>query len=166
MFKKRTPSSSKSASTAEKTSQKHTPAMISGEESERFAEQFLLKQGLKLVMRNYRCKAGEIDLIMRDREHLVFVEVRYRKSGRFGSASETVDSRKQQKLIRAAQHYLQTQVRRQLPACRFDVVAIQGCTSDMAEKHTTNAQHPTNSQYSSTNRRQNPIEWIPNAFTL
>lgn len=168
----------KSGSPTAKNSSKVPNTLATGQESERLAEQFLQSQGLTLVERNYRCKAGEIDLIMRDDEHLVFVEVRFRKSGRFGSASETIDSRKQQKVIRAAEHYLQARWRGSLPACRFDVIAIQGMSnptpnpqmashkSGNREKPTLNAQHPTKLQFSSTNRRQNPIEWIPNAFTL
>ncbi|GAB3092874.1 YraN family protein [Aestuariicella hydrocarbonica] len=133
-----------------------------GDLREKQAEQFLTTRGLKLVARNYLCKLGEIDLIMRDRDHLVFVEVRYRKSTRFGSASETVDFRKQQKLIRTAQYYLQSHPQLGTPPCRFDVVAIQGTPATSGKP----TQPPTSApQYSSTNIAQKPIEWIANAFT-
>lgn len=178
MFKKPSFFSKKTNSQASKSSLQSPNTITTGQESERLAEQYLLARGLTLVGRNYRCKVGEIDLIMRDREHLVFVEVRFRKNSCFGSASETIDSRKQQKVIRAAQHYLQTTWRGPLPACRFDVIAIQGAlvktpaSEGASEKagHVENpgitARHSTKLQFSSTNRRQNPIEWIPNAFTL
>ena len=93
-----------------------------GEAKERLAESFLTAQGLRLVARNQRSRFGEIDLVMRDEAVLVFVEVRYRRSTRFGTPAATVDARKQQRLILAARHYLHrhpTQL-----ACRFDVVAI------------------------------------------
>lgn len=154
MFKKTIHSRNKSATT---TTPKSTPAMITGQESELLAEQFLQQQGLTLVTRNYRCKAGEIDLIMQDGEHLVFVEVRFRNTRRYGSASESVTYYKQQKLIRAAGFYLQSHyARRQLPPCRFDVVAIDAVSLKQAAANITHC---------STNLRQNPIEWIPNAFT-
>ncbi|MFX7820786.1 YraN family protein, partial [Acinetobacter baumannii] len=68
---------------------------------------YLQQQGLRLLERNWRCKAGEIDLIMQDDATLVFVEVRRRKNDRFGGAAASVTWHKQQKLIRAAQWYLQ-----------------------------------------------------------
>lgn len=94
-----------------------------GKKSERQAEQYLRGQGLVVVKRNFRCKTGEIDLIMRDGATLVFVEVRHRSNPRFGHGAETVDWHKQQKLIRAANHFLVTHPRYGNCACRFDVVA-------------------------------------------
>jgi putative endonuclease len=79
---------------------------------------FLQGQGLELVDRNYRCRHGEIDLIMRDGRGLMFVEVRYRSNRRYADGAETVDYRKQSKLVATALHYLQSH-----PA-RFDVIAI------------------------------------------
>jgi putative endonuclease len=98
----------------------------SGECAEREAESHLLARGLKLRERNYRCKAGEIDLIMADGDACVFVEVRYRKQQRFGSPAETVDWGKQLKLRRAAEHFLQTRGLVDKVPCRFDVVSIAG----------------------------------------
>ena len=83
---------------------------------------YLLEQGLTLVTRNFRCRTGELDLIMRDGEHLVFVEVRSRRYVRYGTPAESVTRAKQQKLLRAAAFYLQRQ-HLDLP-CRFDVVAV------------------------------------------
>lgn len=94
-----------------------------GKQAERYAESFLQRQGLKLIERNYRCRGGEIDLIMRDGEMQVFVEVRYRKHQNFGGAAASVNRQKQSRLIVAAQHYLQRQAPKD-PPCRFDVVAV------------------------------------------
>lgn len=84
----------------------------------------LVQQGLSLVQRNYRYKGGELDLVMRDGDTLVFVEVRQRASMRFGGAVASVNHAKQVKLVKTAQHYLQKQP--SMPPCRFDVVAVDG----------------------------------------
>jgi putative endonuclease len=94
-----------------------------GRSAEAWACEQLTRRGLRLVARNYRCKGGELDLIMRERDVLVFVEVRYRRSDRYGSGEETVGRRKQAKLVTAALHFLQTTGRSDT-ACRFDVVSI------------------------------------------
>lgn len=73
---------------------------------------------------NYRCRFGEIDLVMRDGEALVFVEVRMRSREGFGGAAASIDWRKREKLVRAARHYLSRLP--QVPACRFDAVLIDG----------------------------------------
>lgn len=93
-----------------------------GQEKERLAEAYLTRQGLLPVARNHRCRFGEIDLVMRDGGVLVFVEVRYRASSRFGGAAESVDGRKRRRLAAAAADYLQR--RPSMLPCRFDVVAI------------------------------------------
>lgn len=105
-----------------------SPKSIAGAQAEREAENHLRQHGLTLEQRNYRCKSGEIDLIMKDGPACVFVEVRYRKHGRFGSPAETVDHHKQRKLLRAAQHYLQSKRLVDRVPCRFDVVAVTGNT--------------------------------------
>lgn len=97
---------------------------LRGDQGEDAALVYLQQQGLRLLERNWRCKAGEIDLIMQDDVTLVFVEVRRRKNDRFGGAAASVTWHKQQKLIRAAQWYLQQQAGAE-PACRFDVLAWQ-----------------------------------------
>jgi putative endonuclease len=94
-----------------------------GQRIESAAADYLRRQGLVLVERNYYCRSGELDLVMRQGDELVFVEVRYRKHARFGGAAASVDRRKQQKLLRAAQHYLQQRQAGNRP-CRFDVVAV------------------------------------------
>ncbi len=96
-----------------------------GRAAEDRALRHLEAAGLELVARNFRCRWGEIDLVVQERQTLVFVEVRYRRNARFGSAAESVDTRKQQKLIRTAQTFLnQNPGWSQYPA-RFDIVAIE-----------------------------------------
>lgn len=102
-----------------------------GDEGESRALAHLQRQGLKLVERNYRVAAGprsrgaEVDLIVRDRDGtLVFVEVRRRAGSGHGSAAETISATKRQRIVFAAQHYLQRLA--SPPPCRFDVVAIDG----------------------------------------
>lgn len=95
-----------------------------GEHLESIAHDYLSERGLVLITRNFLCKLGEIDLIMQDKDTLVFVEVRYRRSSRFGSAVETVDKRKQRKLIRTALLYLKIHHLSQNTPCRFDVIGI------------------------------------------
>lgn len=95
-----------------------------GDAGEEQALAYLQQHHLTLVERNFRCKGGEIDLIMRSRAALVFVEVRHRAVGRHGGAADSVTRNKQKRLIVAAQVYLQRY--RHPPACRFDVVAIDG----------------------------------------
>jgi len=116
-----------------------TRAAERGAQAEQAACDHLRAQGLKLHSRNYRCRSGEIDLIMRDGETLVFVEVRYRSSNRFGGAAASVDAAKQQKLIRAAQTFLGEQRLHHLP-CRFDVVTVSPHDGGMR------------------------VDWIPNAI--
>lgn len=95
-----------------------------GDDKERLARSYLERRGLSLLARNYRCRRGEIDLVMRECDTLVFVEVRFRASNRFGTPAETVDLRKQRRLAAAAAHYLQHHPS-PLP-CRFDVLAVSG----------------------------------------
>ena len=92
--------------------------------SEDLALKYLKRRGLKLLERNYSSRHGEIDLIMQDKDTLVFVEVRYRKHDNYGGAAESVDRHKQSRIANTAESYLQTH-----PwdgPCRFDIVAIQG----------------------------------------
>jgi len=95
---------------------------LRGEHAEERAAAHLRRQGLQILERNYRCRGGEIDLICNDSGQLVFVEVRFRSRGDFGGALESIDCRKQRRLIAAARHYLAGEGRER--PCRFDVVAI------------------------------------------
>ena len=93
--------------------------------AEKYARDYLCKQGLKLVENNFSCRLGEIDLIMRDGEFLVFVEVRARVSNAHGNALESVNYFKQQKLLKTASYYLLIKNLTNIP-CRFDVLALDG----------------------------------------
>ncbi|MEW4981937.1 MAG: YraN family protein [Cycloclasticus sp.] len=109
-----------------------------GQQGEDLALKFLQQKGLTLIQRNYRSRLGEIDLVMKDQEHIVFVEVRFRSSTRFGGALFSIDRRKQSKLIKCAQHYIANESSQQ--TFRFDVIAISPSAS------------------------QHEIQWISNAF--
>lgn len=95
-----------------------------GNEAEDLALAYLQAAGLVLIARNWRCRLGEIDLIMQQHQTLVFVEVRYRRSARYGGAMASITPAKQRKLLLTAQYYLQRLSH--TPACRFDAVLIQG----------------------------------------
>jgi putative endonuclease len=94
----------------------------SGIAAEELAASYLADQGLVIVARNYRCRFGEIDLIARDGDSLVFVEVRLRRNSRFGGAAASIDYAKQRKLVATAQHYLSRN--RPIPRCRFDAILL------------------------------------------
>ena len=93
-----------------------------GQAWEKLAARELAREGYEIVARNYRTKAGEIDLVARDGRTLCFVEVKGRRSVAYGTAAEAVDREKQRRIWNAAQLYLQRE--RVRPACRFDVVTI------------------------------------------
>lgn len=97
-----------------------------GRRAESIAIAHLMAAGLKLLARNVRAGRGEIDAIMRDGGTLVFVEVRSRRSSKFGGAAETVGAIKQRRLIAAAHRFLQTHGPYRDSPCRFDVVEILG----------------------------------------
>ena len=88
----------------------------------------LKRHGLVLVEANFQCKGGEIDLVMRDDDTLVFVEVRQRASRSHGGAAASIGPAKSRRIVRAAQTYLQRFAR--MPACRIDVVAFDGAAID------------------------------------
>jgi len=91
---------------------------------EKKAAEYLKKKGYRIRERNYRCREGEIDIVARDKDCLVFVEVRTRTGSGFGTPEESVTAVKREKLVSVALSYLQTH--KDLPASwRFDVVAIE-----------------------------------------
>lgn len=98
--------------------------LLRGESAEQQAGKFLAAQGLEPLDRNYRCKQGELDLIMLDQQTLVIIEVRFRKTDKYGSAAESVTPAKQSRIIAATHHYLASH-KTDRPI-RFDVVAISG----------------------------------------
>lgn len=103
---------------------KKTDTLTSGALMETRAEAFLIAQGLVKHAKNYRCKLGEIDLIMQHQDTLVFVEVRLRSHRQFAHAAESVTPAKQQKIIKTAQYYLQQHQLTDKVNCRFDVIAF------------------------------------------
>lgn len=93
-----------------------------GRRAEEAAGRWLAARGVKLLRKNYHSRYGEIDIIGYDGRYLVFVEVRFRSNPRFGSPEDSVDYRKQQKLVRTAQCYLRRSSRFSHCPCRFDVI--------------------------------------------
>jgi len=112
-----------------------------GREGEAAARIFLERRGVRIVAENFTCPAGEIDLIGRERDTLLFIEVKTRSSDAFGPAQLAVHLRKQRQIVRAAQWYL---AERRTPdaACRFDVLAVNVHSEDEPPQ----------------------IEWVRNAF--
>ena len=109
---------------------------------EALAGKYLQRQGLKVIEKNFYSRKGEIDLICRDGETLVFVEVRYRREGSLTSAAESISTTKQQRIIQTAHYYLQKKKCWHLP-CRFDAVLIADCDS----------------------KQRYQFDWIANAFS-
>lgn len=97
-----------------------------GSAAEDAALALLERSGLQAIARNWRCPGGEIDLVMRDGEVLVFVEVRHRSAAGHGDGFDSVGLRKQQRLIRSARHFLAAHLEHTRATCRFDVVASDG----------------------------------------
>lgn len=95
-----------------------------GQLQEQIAAEFLIANGLELLFTNFHCRLGEIDLIMLDDDTLVFVEVRYRRSDKFGSAVESVGHRKQTRLLRCAQYFLISHNLSDKLPCRFDILGL------------------------------------------
>lgn len=110
---------------------------MKGSDAEQVAASYLQRQRLILVTQNYRCRFGEIDLIMRDGTTLVFIEVRMRSHEIFGGAAASITLSKQAKLLRTARYYL-AELNSE-PPCRFDALLLSGANGQ-------------------------EIEWIKNAF--
>jgi putative endonuclease len=111
-----------------------------GQRAEDIACRWLQARGLRLIARNHRCRSGEIDLVMQDGSALVVVEVRYRRNDAFGRPEETVDLRKQRRIVTATRHFLARNEHLDYSAVRFDVVGI------------------------SAQLRRPVVNWIPDAF--
>lgn len=97
-----------------------------GTQYEQIAADYLIKEGFQILERNFRCRQGEIDLIAREGEWLVFLEVKYRKTAALGEPAEAIDRRKQERIYRAAEYYLYRFCYGRKLRCRFDVVVILG----------------------------------------
>lgn len=104
------------------------PSNSKGVIAEKKALTYLLEQGLTLVLQNYYCRFGELDLIMQDQDTLVFIEVRYRKNSQCGGALASINQSKQRKIIKTASHYL-AQLSSE-PYCRFDAIALNDTDSE------------------------------------
>lgn len=98
-------------------------AQLLGKKAEQFAANYLKQKGLKLIERNFRCRHGEIDLIMHEQQQLVFIEVRLRNHEKYVSGAESIDYYKQQRLIHTAQYYLKIK-QNSGQICRFDVLDL------------------------------------------
>ena len=114
-----------------------------GEDYETRAAGLLKARGLTLVMRNFGGRSGEIDIIAREGDRLVFIEVRARSNCRYNGAASSVDKRKRQRIIRTAQLFLQREPRYANMPCRFDVIAFEPPESGVGRR----------------------IRWIRGAFT-
>lgn len=101
-----------------------------GAASEKLAISHLERQGMTLLERNFTCRRGEIDLIMQDRNRIVFVEVRSRHSARCVSPLESIDAAKQRRIINAARYYLMIRNLHERVDCRFDCLGITGSGDD------------------------------------
>lgn len=111
-----------------------------GQITEQFAEDFLVKQGLVLVDKNYHCRQGEVDLIMLEGDTYVFVEVKYRKSMTFGGAIAAISASKQKKIKHCVTFYLhQAGLNEYNTPCRVDVVALEGNINQPAVSWLKNA---------------------------
>lgn len=96
-----------------------------GADGERLALEYLLRRGLRLVLRNHRCKGGELDLVMLDGATLALIEVRKRSDDSYGGAAASVTRAKQRRLIIAAKHLLLTRKDLAQRRARFDIVALE-----------------------------------------
>ena len=111
-----------------------------GNAAESLACDYLQQQGLRLLTRNYRAPYGELDLIMQDHDHVIFVEVRFRRHNHYGSGADSVTAAKQDKLIKTALYYLQQHPKQAKYPARFDVISLSAADG------------------------QTDIEWIKDAF--
>ena len=112
-----------------------------GDIAEDIAKQFLIKQGLTIAEQNFHCRFGEIDIIAKHQQQVIFIEVKYRQQANFGGAINAISASKQEKIKKSARIYLQQQQLNEYnTACRFDVIAVDG-----------DLHHPQ-------------INWITNAF--
>ena len=123
------------------TNKNKTTTRDIGQITENIAEQYLRQQGLVFIDKNVHCRQGEIDLIMRDNDTLVFVEVKYRKNNHFGGAIYAISYQKQKKIKHSVAFYLhKSGLNEYNTPCRCDVVTLEG------------------------NINQPQINWLKNAF--
>ncbi len=114
----------------------------SGEIAERKALKFLEKQGLHLLASNYNCRYGELDLVMCDEEHLVVVEIRYRRQTGFMKPAESITRAKRDRIARSTLHFMQRSAGYRNHPVRFDVISVSGPLERLT------------------------MDWLPGAFTM
>jgi len=105
-------------------------AQTGGRLAEDLAAAYLQRRGLRLLARNYRCRLGEIDLILADGPVLVFAEVRLRRAPGYGGAAASITAAKRQRILRAARHYLAGKQER---PCRFDAILLDELAAERIE---------------------------------
>ena len=110
-----------------------------GAQWEEQAVQYLKDNGYLILERNYRCKIGEIDIIAKDRDEIVFIEVKYRRGNKMGYALEAVTPAKQNTIRKVAQVYMTTVCKSQYVPCRFDVMGFDGTDGKVTVSHIKNA---------------------------
>ncbi len=132
-----------------------------GQLYEKIAADFLADHGLILKDCDYRCKAGELDIVACEGRIWVFTEVKYRQSGRAGDPAEAVDARKQHRIYQAAQWYLKEKGLPQNTPCRFDVIAITAASEGTSSNETGSdtVLRPVSEGLPSCR-----VRWIRNAF--
>lgn len=111
---------------------------MAGLTGQQYAEDFLLKKGYRIMARNYRIKTGEVDIVVKDGEYIVFVEVKFRKNLNYGLPREAVGGAKQRRIINTAMHYL-TRHHLMESDVRFDVVEVLEQHEKLYISHIENA---------------------------
>ena len=134
-----------------------------GKQGEDKALLFLQKEGLRLIARNYRCRWGEIDIIMQDKDTYVFVEVRSRSPSLL-TAADSIDASKQDKIIRTAEHYLTTHLDGKDVFCRFDCIHIEWAPSPHHQKTNSGILSSLPAELA-TDIPIRSMEWIKDAFS-
>lgn len=110
-----------------------------GSEWEKKAAEYLIQNGCSIIDVNYRCRLGEIDIIMQDGDEICFVEVKYRTGRQYGCSVEAVNRSKQQRIRKSADYYITTKLHTQNILCRFDVLGF-----DMDKHGNVNITHIKN----------------------
>lgn len=110
------------------------PKKERGQQGEDLAAQIVAGKGLKILLRNFRCPVGEMDIIALEGDTLVFIEVRTRTTSKFGWGEETIQTKKRMRLQRIAEYFLLSRKYREWPPIRFDLIAIRWDESDPQTK--------------------------------
>jgi putative endonuclease len=123
-----------------------------GQHAENACCKYLQQQGLKLLAKNYRSYKGEIDIIMQDKDTLVFIEVRFRKNDHYGGGLESITPKKKKRILATAEQYLQRETI--LENGRIDVVAMSQKPQDATSLHRS----------SDLSKEEYVFEWVKDAF--